>query len=105
MKLNEQAWNNYLEYRKEQKFRKLKEMSTKRIILWLSNYTQETQMDIVETTIRNGWIGLFPPKDTKPKPKMPRTNEEWEKFGASKGIFAKRGETYPQYINRLRQLI
>ena len=38
------------------------------------------------------------------KPKTPRTREEWEKFGREKGVLPKRGETYPQYIARLKAL-
>jgi len=101
-KLNKESWNDYIEYRKEQKMRKLRDKSESRLILWLSNYSHETQADIVDTTIRNGWIGLFPPKDVKHEKKTPRTNEEWEKLGISKGIIARRGETYPQYISRIR---
>jgi len=62
-KLNKESWESYIQYRAEQKMRKLKEMSIKRVTEWLANYEMDTQADIVETTIRNGWIGLFPPKN------------------------------------------
>lgn len=99
MKLNESAWNDYLEYRKEQKMRKLKDKSLELLTKWLSNYSEDVQGEIIYTTIRNGWIGLFPPKD---KPKAPQSNEDWDKIGRKMGILPKMGESYTQYINRLK---
>ena len=99
-KLNKEAWENYTQYRKEQKMRKLKDMSIKRMTGWLSNYEMATQADIVDTTIRNGWIGLFPPKDVKPK--LPTTNDEWLKLGATKGLKPKAGESWPDFKERVR---
>lgn len=33
--------------------------------------------------------------------KMPRTNEEWDKLGRELNILPRRGETYPNYKDRL----
>ena len=99
-KLNKESWESYIQYRKEMRLRKLKDMSIVRITKWLANYEMETQADIVDTTIRNGWQGLFPPKDVKPK--LPVTNEEWLKLGASKGMKPKAGESWSDFKERVR---
>ena len=102
-KLNKEAWGDYLLYRKEQKMRKLKDMSVQRIVNWLANYEPETQMDIVETTIRNTWIGLFPPKDKKISTTYPQTNEGWLKRGQEIGLSPRGGESWPSFIGRVKE--
>ena len=101
--LNTKAWQDYLDYRKEQKLRKLRDMSIKRITNWLSCYEVETQADIIDTTIRNGWIGLFPPRDKKAT--YPQTNDGWLKLGKEKGIRPKNGESWPNFIGRVKEKI
>ena len=100
MPLNENAWKDYIQYRKEQKMRKLKDMSIKRMTGWLANYEMATQADIVDTTIRNGYIGLFPPKDIK---KKIVTNEEWLIKGRQVNAYPKTGESWNQFKLRVME--
>ena len=58
--LNVEAWDAYLDHRRQIKARTLKPASIRQQQEWLGkqgNYND--QATIVETTIRNGWTGLF----------------------------------------------
>jgi len=61
--LNIDAWNEYIEYRKESKIRKLtlkgEDKQIEKIIRF-GGY--DTQQQVINETIANGWQGLFPPK-------------------------------------------
>lgn len=58
--LNVSAWENYLAYRREAKFKKLKPTPAKKLMDWLiTQGDEEIQKNIVEQTIRNQWQGLF----------------------------------------------
>ena len=57
---NQEAFDEYLEYRKEERMRKLKPRSIDRLKTWLMEQGDaEHQRKIIDQTIRNGWIGLF----------------------------------------------
>jgi len=64
--LNKNAWNDYLQHRKDIKAKALKPQSESRLIRWLiSQGDHEHQQEIIDATIRNGWIGLFEHKKEK----------------------------------------
>jgi len=57
--LNSQAWQDYEQYRRESKLKKLKPMSVKRQHKWLVDQGDEqVQQEIIDTTIRQGYHGL-----------------------------------------------
>lgn len=61
--LNLPAWDEYLAYRRQSKFRKLKPASVEKLQEWLVEQgPPDTQQQIVDQTIRNNWQGLFPLK-------------------------------------------
>jgi len=68
--LNIDAWNNYLEYRKEAKFKKLQKRSEELQIEKLIGYgSKNVQRDCINETISNGWQGIFEPKNGNGKSK------------------------------------
>ncbi|MEN8251696.1 MAG: helix-turn-helix domain-containing protein [Bacteroidota bacterium] len=65
--LNLSAWNEYTEYRKESKIRKLTiKGEDKQIekLIGFGDYSMQQQC--VDETIANGWQGIFPPKNKQP---------------------------------------
>lgn len=60
--LNTEAWALYVEHRKEIKARKLTPKGVKIAVNKLAKLPKEQQMTVVETTVANGWTGLFPEK-------------------------------------------
>jgi len=84
-KLNLPFWENYIEYRKQNKKKKLKSESESLLILWLIKQGDyEKQQKIIEQTIRNGWTGLFEIKGvengTYQKSRAQRVNETFDKL-------------------------
>ncbi len=62
-KLNIEAWTDYIEYRKQSKFKKLQRKSEELQIEKLIGYGDKTvQRDCINETISNGWQGIFAPK-------------------------------------------
>ena len=59
--INKKAWDEFVEHRKDIKM-PLSELAAKKNRATLSKYSPEQQQEIVDTTISNGWRGLFPPK-------------------------------------------
>jgi len=62
MKLNQQAWDEYVQYRKDMKFRKLKDKTVSRMHKKLMQYTEEEQRAMIDQTLDNQWQGIFPLK-------------------------------------------
>lgn len=59
--LNLEAWEDYIEYRKEARLRKLQPLSMKKQAKWLvERGGKDIQRDIVDCTIRNQYQGLHP---------------------------------------------
>lgn len=63
--LNKEAWKDWETHRREKK-KPLTPLSTKKQLKMLENYKKD-HVEIIETSIRNGWTGLFPPKGEQPK--------------------------------------
>lgn len=57
-KLSEK-FSEYLEYRKENKMKSLKEVSIKSQLKNLSAYPEQEAIEMIEQSIRNGWTGIF----------------------------------------------
>lgn len=58
--LNLDSWNEYTDNRTEKKLKKLTSKGEKKLIDWLTEQGgYETQKQIIDQTIRNGWTGLF----------------------------------------------
>lgn len=73
--LNAQAWRDYVAHRRAIKARALKPASVTRLKAWLANQgPPDTQAAIVDTTIRNGWTGLFEQKGAG-RPKQQRNQQ------------------------------
>jgi len=59
--LNADAWHEWIEYRVDRK-KPITQLSAKKQVAELAKYSHETQQQMVDTSIANGWQGLFPPK-------------------------------------------
>lgn len=76
--LNTQAWDEYLQHRREIKARKLKSNSEAKLQRFLIQQGNgEVQQAIVDQTVRNGWTGLFELKGKRPTPKDDFNFVEW----------------------------
>ena len=62
----QQAWNEFLDYRKAGKFKPLQPASIKAQLLKLSEMGHDTAIEAINDSIANGWQGIFPPKGQKP---------------------------------------
>ena len=60
--LNTEAWQEYMNHRKEMRLRKLTPRSEEKIKQELCLYTKTEQADAVDKTIANSWKGVFPEK-------------------------------------------
>lgn len=60
--LNESAWSDYLSHRKELRAKKLTKRGMTMAMNKLAALPAEDQQKVVDTSISNGWIGLFPEK-------------------------------------------
>jgi hypothetical protein len=60
--LNAEAWQEYVEYRKEAKLPTLKAVSERKQTSRMAYFSMAVQAEAVEQTIANGWKGLFPEK-------------------------------------------
>jgi uncharacterized protein YdaU (DUF1376 family) len=58
------AWSDYCEYRKQSRYAKLKPASVQSQLATLASWGQEDAITSIQTTIRNGWQGLFPVRRT-----------------------------------------
>jgi len=59
--LNADAWHEWIEYRVDRR-KPITQLSAKKQVAELAKYSHETQQQMVDTSIANGWQGLFPPK-------------------------------------------
>lgn len=61
--INKDAWNEWEAYRKERKLSSYKNRSKKVVWNFLSEYSKEDQMKVINQSIKNNWQGLFELKD------------------------------------------
>lgn len=59
--INQQAWEEWLEYRKAKK-KPVSDLAAKKQFKVLALYTHEVQQKIIDQSIMNDYTGLFPPK-------------------------------------------
>jgi len=60
--VNQEAWDEWVEYRTQEKKKKIGPMAAKKQQKFLSQYPPPVQQEIVDASIMNSWQGLFPPK-------------------------------------------
>ena len=63
------AWEDYVEYRRQSKLKKLLPMSVERQWTKMADVGPEVAIEAIDQTIANGWMGLFLPpelRDTSP---------------------------------------
>jgi len=60
-----QVWGEYLNYRKAGKFKPLQPASIAAQLKQLSEMGHDIAVEAINTSIRNGWQGIFPPKGQK----------------------------------------
>ena len=63
--LNTEAWQEYINHRKEMKLRKLTPRGEEKIKQKLCLFSKTEQADAVDKTIANGWQGVFPEKSKR----------------------------------------
>ncbi len=61
--MNAEKWDEWVQYRKEIR-KTLKPITIKKQMLFLSKYKEQHE-EILETSMMNGWQGLFAPKQQK----------------------------------------
>ncbi len=75
-------WNDWVEYRSQSRH-KLTDQTIKKQVGFLEKYSEETAIEILIQSIKNGWQGLFPLKieknGTKPN-KSDQRESEWKQF-------------------------
>jgi hypothetical protein len=62
----QQAWSEYLNYRKAAKFKPLQPASIKAQLKNLAEMGHDAAIEAIHNSIANGWQGIFPPKGQKP---------------------------------------
>jgi hypothetical protein len=62
--INAEAWNEFVDYRKEKK-KKISPAAAKKLFATLLNYSQDEQQLIIDQSIANDWQGLFALKGDK----------------------------------------
>ena len=65
--LNGEAWNEWVDYRISIR-KPITELSARKAVKMLTGYPHDTQQQIVDKSIQNGWQGLFPPDATRGRP-------------------------------------
>ena len=60
--LNERAFAEWCEWRAGEKRKKCGPVAQRRQIAFLTKYPESVQEEIIDSSIRNGYQGLFPPK-------------------------------------------
>jgi len=85
--LNETAWSEFEEHRREIK-KPLSNLAREKNAKILANYPGPVQQSMVDATIANRWTGVFPPRekgeynrpacDSRPKSKGQRLMEQFQ---------------------------
>ena len=91
--LNTKVWNEWCQYRKEKK-KPLTAATIKKQIEFLSQF-KDYHIGILESSIRNGWIGLFPPNGvkagmTEAEKKSEEERLAWIRSGSPPSEFSKK---------------
>lgn len=57
------AWERYEAYRRESKMRRLKDSTVEAKLAEMATWGKSAAIEAIENTIRNGWQGIFEPKN------------------------------------------
>lgn len=60
--VNEEAWQEWVEFRSQEKKKKIGPRAEQKQRQMLSRYNPAQQQQIIDSSIMNSWQGLFPPK-------------------------------------------
>ena len=83
-KINIEALNEWINL----KGKKYSQLAVTKCINFLCKYDKQTQQEIIDTSIMNGWQGLFPPKQTNNnKPNMSFKQQDAERTSHAVDVF------------------
>ncbi len=60
--INTEAWKEWVEFRRKEKGNPVTKSGATKQFKLLLTYTEESQQEIIDTSINGGWTGLFPLK-------------------------------------------
>ena len=63
--LNDEAWQEWVEYRKLELRKKIGPIAQRKQTAFLCGFPPPTQQTIIDQSIMNSWQGLFPPKNQR----------------------------------------
>jgi hypothetical protein len=66
--INQEAWEEWIEFRRVEKKKKVGPIAEKKQHKMLSQYPPEIQQEIIDSSIMNSYQGLFPPKGAITQP-------------------------------------
>ena len=84
--LNQSAWNDYLAHRKELRAKRLTPRGFQMAMKKLAAIPFADQQTVVDTSISNGWIGLFPEKLNEKAKSGNTFDDKLKKLRATAGI-------------------
>ena len=88
-----EQWIAYEEYRRENKFRRMRPTTIKAKLAELSEWGEEVAIAQIRQSIGNGWQGIFAPKAFSSKPRAAGAPE------------AKEGSARPRTIWQIKQVL
>lgn len=95
--VNAKVWEEWEQYRKEKK-KPMTPLARKKAIAFLAGH-QSDHVEIIETSIRNSWTGLFPIKRPLPSDDQIRKNE---RAAAEERARARQEKQDPEMAERVR---
>ena len=84
--LNQSAWNDYLAHRKELRAKRLTPRGLQMAMKKLAAIPFADQQTVVDTSISNGWVGLFPEKLNEKAKSGNTFDDKLKKLRATAGI-------------------
>ena len=71
--LNENAWQEWCQYRRQEIRKKIGPIAQKKQTTFLMGFPPPIQQQIIDQSIMNSWQGLFPPKQQRSVPRETST--------------------------------
>lgn len=97
--LNRDAWDEWIDYRKEMKRPKYKTHSVQNTLCKLPPLNQQ---ECIEASMVNEWIGLYPHKHKPQEVKKKQLFISVEDRGRQAGIEPRAGETWDAFEQRIK---